>query len=99
MIAVGSGLVIPTMRVSQSSRAALRYSRWPLWKGWKRPWTMPYSGFTGGMTLASGDDGYAPSLVNFSDAPQRQAGALKGGLGLGDGIGRYREQQPPRSLR
>src|SRR5437763_10413208 len=37
----GSGFVIPTNTLSERAAAPRRYSRWPLWKGWKRPWIMP----------------------------------------------------------
>src|SRR5947207_2294692 len=41
LIRRGSGFVIPTKSSSHRRAAPRRYSRWPLWNGWNRPWIIP----------------------------------------------------------
>src|SRR5947208_1140001 len=42
LIRRGSGFVIPTKSSSHRAAAPRRYSRWPLWNGWNRPWIIPW---------------------------------------------------------
>src|SRR5438270_1181102 len=79
---------MPTQSSSQRSEAPRMYSRWPRWKGWKRPWIIPRC--TRGLLF----DVDAGAFLNRADAADEETARRELGLERRPLFGRKRNQQP-----
>src|ERR687888_1772976 len=89
LIRRGSGFVIPTKSSSHRAAAPRRYSRWPLWNGWNRPWIIPRRLF---------DDDAAP-LLDVADPADEEPSRRELRLEDRPLRGRERDEQATGRLR